>query len=61
MIAIFIAFCMEYLNDLFISFLHILHLFQLFNVNIFAPLKRIVIEKINAVFQFDFNCISRAN
>ena len=46
----FIVFCMEYLINLFILFLHILHLFQLFNIDVFAPLKCILTEEINAVF-----------
>ena len=61
MTANFIAFCMEYLINLFILFLHILHLFQLFNINIFALLKRVLIEKTDAIFQLNFNYISRAN
>ena len=46
----FIAFCIKYLIDLFILLPHILHLFQLFNVNVFALLKYTLIEKIDAVF-----------
>ena len=57
----FIAFCMKYLINLFILFLHILHLFQLFDIDIFALLKHILTEKIDAVFQFDFDHILRAN
>ena len=61
MIANFIAFYMKYLIDLFILFLHILHLFQLLDINVFMLLKCALIEKTNAVFQFNSNCISRAN
>ena len=46
----FIAFCMEYLIDLFILFLHISHLFQLFDVGVFVLLKCVLIEKIDIVF-----------
>ena len=46
----FITFCMEYLIDLFILFPHTLHLLQLFNVNIFAPLKCTLIEETDAIF-----------
>ena len=57
----FIAFCMKYLIDLFILFLHILHLFQPLDVNIFAPLKCILVKKIDTIFRFNSNRISRAN
>ena len=50
MTANFIAFCMEYLIDLFILFLYILHLFQLLDINVFAPLKRTLTEETDAVF-----------
>ena len=60
-IANFIAFYMKYLIDLFILFLYILHFLQLFDINIFAPLKCVLIEKINAVFQFNFGHILCAN
>ena len=52
---------MKYLINLFILFLHILYLFQSFNVNVFTPLKHTLTEKIDAVFWFNFNHISRAN
>ena len=61
MIANFIAFCMKYLINLFILLPHILHLFQLFDVGVFAPLKCALIEETDAVFWFDFNCISHAD
>ena len=61
MIANFIAFCMEYLIDLFILFLHILRLFQLLDVGIFALLKHVLTEETDVVFQFNFNHILRAN
>ena len=44
------CFFMEYLIDLFILFLYILHLFQLFDVSVFISLKCILIEKINVIF-----------
>ena len=50
MTANFIAFCMEYLIDLFILFPHILHLFQPLNVSVFALLKCTLVEEIDAVF-----------
>ena len=50
MIANFIVFCMEYLIDLFILFLYILHLFQLLDVGVFVLLKYILIEETDAVF-----------
>ena len=50
MIANFIAFCMEYLINLLILFPHILHLFQLFDVGVFALLKHVLIEEIDVVF-----------
>ena len=50
MTADFIPFCMEYLINLFILFLHILHLLQLFDVGVFVLLKCILIEKTDAVF-----------
>ena len=50
MTANFIVFCMEYLINLFILFPHISHLFQLFDVSVFALLKHVLIEKIDAVF-----------
>ena len=49
-IANFIVFYMEYLIDLFILLPHILHLFQLFDVSVFALLKGTLIEKTNAIF-----------
>ena len=39
MIANFIVFCMEYLINLFILFPHILHLFQLLDVNVFCAIE----------------------
>ena len=57
----FIVFCMEYLINLFILFLHILHLFQPLDVNVFIPLKHALTEKTNTISQLDSNCISRAN
>ena len=50
MTANFIAFCMKYLINLFILFLHILYLFQLFDVNVFVLLKYVLTEEINAIF-----------
>ena len=52
---------MEYLIDLFILFLYILYLFELFDVNVFTSLKYTLTEKINAIFQPNFNCISCAD
>ena len=52
---------MEYLINLFILLPYILYLFQPFNINIFAPLKHTLIEEIDAIFQFNFNCILHAN
>ena len=49
----FIAFCMKYLIDLFILFPHILHLFQLLDVGVFAPLKCTLVEEIDIVFRLD--------
>ena len=57
----FIVFCMEYLIDLFILFLHIFHLFQLLDANVFVLSKCVLIEKINMVFGSDFGCILHAN
>ena len=48
---------MEHLINLFILFLHILHLFQLFDVNVFVLLNYFLIEKIDVIFWFNFNCI----
>ena len=59
MTANFIVFYMKYLINLFILPLHILHLFQLFDVSIFVLLKRALIEEIDVVFWLDFGCISR--
>ena len=50
MIIDFIAFCIKHLIDLFILFLHILHLFQPFDVDVFALLKCTLVEKIDAIF-----------
>ena len=50
MAANFIAFCMEYLINLFILFLHTLHLLQLFDVDVFTLLKCTLVEKIDAIF-----------
>ena len=61
MIVNFIAFCMEYLIDLFILFLYILHLFQLLDVNIFLLLKCVLVDEINIIIRFDFSCILHAN
>ena len=57
----FIMFCIKHLINLFILFLYILHLFQLFDVGIFVPLKYILTKKINTIFRFDFNHILCAN
>ena len=46
----FIAFCIEYLINLFILFPHILHFFQPFDVGVFAPLKHTLAEKTDAIF-----------
>ena len=42
-----IAFCMQSVIDLVILPLHCLHLFQLFNVGVFALLKHALNKKIN--------------
>ena len=52
---------MKYLINLFILFPHTLHLFQLLDINIFILLKHTLIEETDAVFQFNFNHISRAD
>ena len=57
----FIAFYMEYLINLFILFLYILHLFQPFDVNVFVLLKHILIEEFDVISQFNFNCILRVD
>ena len=57
----FIAFCMEYLIDLFFLFLYIWHLFQLLNVSVLTLLKCILITKIDAIFLFNFDCILHAD
>ena len=41
-----IAFCMQNIIDLFVLLLHCLHLFQLFNVGIFALLKYFLNKKL---------------
>ena len=61
MIVNFIAFCMEYLIDLFILFPHILHLLQLLDVSVFVLLKHALVEKIDAIFQLNFGRSLRAN
>ena len=61
MIVNFIVFCMKYLIVLFILFLFISLLFQLFDVGVFAPLKYVLVEEIDIIINFNFNCISRAN
>ena len=61
MTANFIAFCMKYLINLLILFPHTSHLLQPLDVNVFAPLKRTLTEKTDAVSQLNFNHISRAN
>ena len=50
MTANFIAFCMEYLIDLFVLFPYTLHLLQLLDVNVFVLLKHTLIEKIDVIF-----------
>ena len=57
----FIVFCMKYLIHLFILFPHILHLFQLLDVNVFALLKHALTKKTDTVFKLNSNHISRAN
>ena len=54
----FIANCMKHAINLFISFLYTSHFLQPFNVNMFVPLKHILIKKTNAVFKHDFKHIS---
>ena len=61
MTANFIAFCMKYLINLLILFPHILYLFRLFDVSIFAPLKYTLTEEIDVGFCLDSGCISRAD
>ena len=61
MTANFIAFCMEYLIDLFILFPHTLHLLQPLDVGVFALLKRALAEETDAVFRLDSGRISRAD
>ena len=61
MIVNFIAFCMGYLINLFILFLHTSHLLQLLNVGVFALLKCAFIKEIDAVFQLNSGHILRAN
>ena len=51
-----IAYCMKHAINLFILFLHTLHFFQLFSINVFAPLKHVLIGKIKIVFKHDFGC-----
>ena len=50
MTANFIAFCMEYLIDLFILFPHTSHLLQLLDVGVFMLWKYVLVEKIDVVF-----------
>ena len=57
----FITFCMEYLIDLLILSLYTSHLFQLLDVGVFAPLKRVLIKKIDIISRFDYNRISHAD
>ena len=59
MIINFIAYCMKHVIYLFILFLHTLHFFQLFNVNVFVLLKYVLIEEINAIFKHNFRHISQ--
>ena len=54
----FIAYCIKRVINLFILPPHTLHFFQLFNVSVFAPLKYILIEKIDRIFRHNSGCIS---
>ena len=56
-----IAFCMTYLIDLFILFLHTSHLFQPLDVGVFAPLKCALAEETDTIFRFDSNRILHAD
>ena len=53
----FIIFCMEYLIDLLILFLYTLHLFQLLDIGVFAPLKHTLIKKTDIFSRFNYNRI----
>ena len=57
----FIAFCMEHLIDLFILFSYISHLLQLFDIDVFSPLKCALVNEINTIAKFNSNRISRVN
>ena len=50
MTANFIAFYMKYLINLFILLPYTLHLFQLFDINIFVLLKHALIKKTDTIF-----------
>ena len=60
-IVAFIVFRAKYLINLFILFPHISHLFQLFEVSIFAPLEYTLAEKTNTIFKLNFIHISCTN
>ena len=57
----FIAYCIKHAINLFILFPRISHLLQPLDVNVFAPLKYTLIEKINAVFEPNFGHILQVN
>ena len=57
----FIVFCMEHLIDLFILFLHISHLLQLLDVDMFLLLKYTLVDEIDTIIKFNFNYISCAD
>ena len=50
MTANFIAFCIKYLINFFILFLHTLHLLQLLDIDVFMSLKCALAEETDAVF-----------
>ena len=58
-IANVIAFCIQNVIDLFIMLLHCSHLFQLLDVDVFAPLKHTLNKETNAFNQYDSSHISR--
>ena len=61
MTANFIAHCIKYLINLLILPPHTSHLLQLLDVGVFAPFKRILAKKTDALLRLNLNRISRIN
>ena len=57
----FITYCMKHAIKLFILFLHTLHFFQSFNINMFMLLKHTLIKKIDIIFRHNLGHISQMN